>query len=238
MKHFVGSKNGAGVKQWIINLMPAHRVYVEAFLGKGAVVLAKRPAPAGTVVIDCDRGAIDGFDCRRALPNLTTVHGNALAIFPLLKVEADWLIYADPPYLASSRSCKRPYYKHEMMTEAEHDRLLSVLTALPGQVMISGYWSDLYANRLAGWNTSSFWTVNRRGKRVQEFLWFNFPAPALPFDVQYTGADRHQRQRIKRKAGRWLGKYNSLPEAERQFILNSLLTAGSAQSLPAAGTRS
>ncbi|HWC60861.1 MAG TPA: DNA adenine methylase [Verrucomicrobiae bacterium] len=223
-EHFVGSKNGAGVKQWIINLMPAHRIYVEAFCGKGVIAEAKRRA-AGTVVIDCDRSTISDFACRCSWPGLTTVYGNALEILPLLKVESDWLIYADPPYLVSSRSCKRRYYKHELMTPEEHGALLSVLTALQCQVIISGYWSELYAERLAGWNTSNFWTVNRRGKRVQEFVWFNYPAPAVPFDLKFTGADRHQRQRIKRKAGRWLGKFNALPDAERQFILNSLLTA-------------
>lgn len=232
-KHFVGSKNGAGVKQWIINLMPAHRIYVEPFLGKGAVMLAKRRS-AGTVGIDYDHETISDFACRQSWPGLTTVHGNSLEILPLLKVESDWLIYADPPYLASSRSCKRRYYKNELMTEAEHDRLLSILTTLPAQVMISGYWSELYKDRLQGWNTSTFWTVNRAGKRVQEFLWFNFPVPALPFDVQFAGSNRTERQRIKRKAGRWLRKFMAVPESERQFILNSLLTAPPApRSFPA-----
>jgi DNA adenine methylase len=223
-KNFVGSKNGAGVKQWIINLMPAHRIYVEPFLGKGAVLRAKKPA-AGTVGIDCDGSTIFDYWRQHSQPGLATVHGDALEILPLLKVESDWLIYADPPYLGSSRSCKRHYYKKELFSADEHDRLLSVLTALQCQVMISGYWSELYEQRLAGWNTSSFWTVNRRGKRVQEFVWFNFPAPALPFDVQFTGSNRTARQQVKRKAGRWLGKFMAMPEAERQFILNSLMTA-------------
>lgn len=41
---YPGGKNGAGVYQRIINLMPPHDVYIEPFLGGGAVMRLKRPA--------------------------------------------------------------------------------------------------------------------------------------------------------------------------------------------------
>lgn len=41
---YPGGKAGAGVYQRIINLMPPHEVYVEPFLGGGAVMRLKRPA--------------------------------------------------------------------------------------------------------------------------------------------------------------------------------------------------
>jgi hypothetical protein len=41
---YPGGKGGAGVYQTIINGMPCHEVYVEPFLGGGAVMAAKRPA--------------------------------------------------------------------------------------------------------------------------------------------------------------------------------------------------
>ena len=41
---YPGGKGGAGVYQTIINGMPRHEVYVEPFLGGGAVMAAKRPA--------------------------------------------------------------------------------------------------------------------------------------------------------------------------------------------------
>ena len=51
------------------------------------------------------------------------------------------LIYADPPYLTSTR--KRNIYKYEM-TDQEHEELLKVLLAHKGSVIISGYDNEMY----------------------------------------------------------------------------------------------
>jgi DNA adenine methylase len=221
--HFVGSKGGAGIAQWLISLMPAHRVYVEPFLGRGVVMLTKKLA-AVSVGIDCDAGTIADYIRRHYEPTETMVHGDALTLLPLFSMGPDWFVYADPPYLGSTRSCKRAYYRHELFTEAEHERLLSVLTGLQAKVMISGYQSPLYSMRLSGWRTASFWTVNRRGKRVQEFVWMNYPAGRL-HDSRFVGNGFTDRQRIKRKAGRWQRKFLAMPADERQAVLDSLLNA-------------
>src|SRR5216684_1286815 len=50
---YPGGKNGAGVYQRIISLMPPHRVYIEPFLGGGAVWRLKLPA-AVNIGLDLD----------------------------------------------------------------------------------------------------------------------------------------------------------------------------------------
>lgn len=55
---YPGGKNGAGVYQRIINLMPPHEVYIEPFLGSGAVLAHKRPALVN-IGIDLDQAALD-----------------------------------------------------------------------------------------------------------------------------------------------------------------------------------
>ena len=54
---YPGGKNAPGVYQTIINLMPPHAVYIEPFLGSGAVMRMKRPA-LQNIGIDADPQAI------------------------------------------------------------------------------------------------------------------------------------------------------------------------------------
>jgi DNA adenine methylase len=60
----------------------------------------------------------------------------------------DTMIYADPPYLPSTRT--QTMYGQEM-TEAEHIEMLEVLVAHAGPVVLSGYANDLYDQALVGW---------------------------------------------------------------------------------------
>src|SRR5579883_1311551 len=57
---YPGGKNGAGVYQQIINRMPPHSVYIEPFLGGGAIMRLKRPA-ALNIGIDRDPRVIAHF---------------------------------------------------------------------------------------------------------------------------------------------------------------------------------
>jgi DNA adenine methylase len=55
-----------------------------------------------------------------------------------------------------------------MMTEEEHAELLGVIKQIPARVIISGYWSPLYAETLKGWRTVSFTSVKRSGEKATE----------------------------------------------------------------------
>lgn len=61
---YKGGKNGSGVYQRLISLIPPHRLYVEAFLGSGAIMRRKRPAEK-QIAFELDRKAIHEF-CRSA----------------------------------------------------------------------------------------------------------------------------------------------------------------------------
>ncbi|MGP8288969.1 DNA adenine methylase [Vreelandella zhanjiangensis] len=65
------------------------------------------------------------------------------------------LHYVDPPYLPETRSSgSAGYYRHEM-TLNDHEALLEFVKTLKGYVLISGYDSALYNNRLSGWSRVS-----------------------------------------------------------------------------------
>jgi DNA adenine methylase len=82
---------------------------------------------------------------------------------------ADALIYADPPYLPSTRT--QTMYGQEM-TEAEHVQMLELLVAHPGPVVLSGYDNDLYNTALHGWERVSVKPpkVEKQAVRM-EMLW-------------------------------------------------------------------
>lgn len=86
------------------------------------------------------------------------------------------LIYADPPYVRSSRSCSRDLYKYEM-TDDDHEELMDVLTKHRGPVIISGYENPIYDAYLSGWKKETIEARTQVAGRSTEVLWMNFDAP-------------------------------------------------------------
>ncbi|MCH5213069.1 MAG: DNA adenine methylase [Oscillospiraceae bacterium] len=80
-------------------------------------------------------------------------------------------IYADPPYVLSTRCRKQ--YKHEM-TDDDHIELLRVLTEHKGKVIISGYDNDLYNTYLQGWEKRSISSADQLSRPRTEMVWMNF----------------------------------------------------------------
>ncbi len=88
----------------------------------------------------------------------------------------DVLIYADPPYLLSTRSGK--LYKHEMR-EKDHIELLMLLKKHKGLVIISGYDNELYNNMLSDWNKKHKKTVTEKAGIKTEVIWTNFKSQQI-----------------------------------------------------------
>ena len=82
MPTYPGGKNGSGVYQRIICQMPPHQVYIEPFLGSGAVARLKRPA-ALNIAIDLHAPVVAAFQ-----KLLAGIAGNDLVRSPYLALEA------------------------------------------------------------------------------------------------------------------------------------------------------
>ena len=80
------------------------------------------------------------------------------------------LIYADPPYVLSTRTTSS--YKHEM-TDKQHADLLNALDSHKGFVVLSGYANDLYDTRLQHWSRFTKGAVAEAGAKREEVLWIN-----------------------------------------------------------------
>lgn len=98
----------------------------------------------------------------------------------------DGLIYADPPYLMSTRSAmdRRPSgdYVHEFATDDDHIQLAEVLKASASTVLLSGYHSPLYDELYADWDRVEQRVVRRLSNarsasqpHATEVVWSNRP---------------------------------------------------------------
>jgi hypothetical protein len=218
------------VYQTLINLMPPHDVYVEPFLGAAAIMRMKRPA-AANIGIDLDpamvdrasleftRGSAHGSNCYGA-PRFEFFATDAVKYLLSQTFPPSALVYADPPYLRSTRATRRDFYKFEM-TDAQHLELLSVLKALPCNVMISGYSSSLYAKELKGWHATAFQAATR-GKPAAEWVWCNYPRPVELHDYRFLGDDFREREQIKRMKKRWVAKLEKMEPVKRQALLAAI----------------
>lgn len=83
----------------------------------------------------------------------------------------DVFIYADPPYMISTR--KDHQYKFEM-SDQDHIELLETLRKHPGKVLLSGYDNDLYNEMLKGWHKEQKETIAESAQRRTETLWMNY----------------------------------------------------------------
>ena len=201
----------------------AHATYIETHLGGGALMRRKPPA-LHNIGIDRDARALARFECEYPVE---LVHGCAHRFVAGYAFEGTELIYSDPPYLKRTRTSRRRYrYDYE---EADHIEWLELLKTLPCRVMVSGYPSALYDERLAGWRSAQWQVMNQGGVRT-ECVWFNF-APDRVHWARYAGRNFTDRQRIKRKAASWGRRYAALPAPERLAVLAAMM-AVEAESWP------
>lgn len=219
---YPGGKEASGVYQKIINLLPPHSLYVEPFLGGGAIMRRKWPA-LRSIGLDLDPQVIAAW---KPLPHVEVQIGDALAFLSTFQFPSDALIYCDPPYLLETRR-SGPLYRYEMTTD-QHEQLLAIVARLPCQVVISGYWSPLYAQALQVWRSIQFEAMTRGGTTATEWLWCNFQSSHALHDYRYLGQDFRERERIKRKTHRWKARLLKMPAVERHALVTALAEVNAA----------
>ncbi|MFT5692379.1 MAG: DNA adenine methylase [Oceanicoccus sp.] len=217
LMQYTGGKNSNGAYQTIINLIPPHSTYIETHLGSGAILRLKKGATTSIGIDICPKAT-------RSFPpqeRTTIVNQDAHSFLLNFPFTGNEFVYVDPPYLISSRKSKS-LYEFEY-SDVQHEELLEILLNLPCNVMLSGYNSALYAEKLDDWYCTTYCTRDRSGQQVIEYLWMNYPPPTLLHDYQYLGENFRDRERIKRKHLRLKNKILDLPIREKNFLINELL---------------
>ena len=220
MTGYLGSKAVQGAYQAVIANMPPHDTYIETHLGSG-VIMHRKPPAMRSIGLEIDP---ETFAAHGQIPDVETYNVDCVAFLRTFDFASAGrvLVYADPPYVRSTRAVKGPRYRFDY-TDADHEALIALLRALPASVMISGYPSDLYARLLPGpeWRSLSYQVKTRGGPRT-EMLWMNYAANAAHW-ADHAGIDFTDRQRIKRKAARWQRMYRELSAGERMAVLAAIL---------------
>ncbi len=88
-------------------------------------------------------------------------------------------VYLDPPYVRSTRVDKSGY-RHDSLTDVDHEAMLKFAVESDSWIAISGYESDLYNAILTGWHVHKIETTSsvgnlKHGKNTRtEVLWTNY----------------------------------------------------------------
>lgn len=223
---YPGGKGGAGVFQTIINLIPPHRIYIEAFAGGANIYERKFPAVSSFLIERCPvqaevlRSTIAASGDDRA----TVINDDAISRLKYWPWGGDEFVYLDPPYVLSTRT-KKSIYAYEM-TDFQHCELLATLVMMSAKgvkFMLSGYRNAIYDDAAGkqGWRRVDFQAMTRGGVRT-ESVWMNYAAPAVIADYAYVGKDFRERERIKRKVNRWIRRLEQLPALERAALLSAM----------------
>jgi DNA adenine methylase len=219
---YIGSKNGSGVMQAIINNVPYHKRYFELFGGNATLFFSK---------IACEYSYISEIDARQAdklkssvqaMENVVVKNVSALSVLPIMDFNENDFIYLDPPYNRESRRSAKRLYKHDMIDDGDHEQMLSTVQDLKANVMISCRHNKLYDQVLKHWRKISISTADRGGA-VEELIYMNYDEPEFLHQYDQLGTDCWDRQRIKRKLRSLMMKLYVLPAHERNCIINELI---------------
>lgn len=99
----------------------------------------------------------------------------------------DTLHYVDPPYVSATRGPGRDYAFE--MTDSDHAGLLDFLDGLTGMVMLSGYPSALYDDRLRLWTRIDRMALADGARDRTECLWLNPAAMAAKLQISLFDRD-------------------------------------------------
>lgn len=218
---FVGAKNAPGTYHRIINLIPPCAVFLEPFAGTAAITRLMRPVRETILIDKINRPELRELARKRA--GVRFLHADGIAFVKTYKFRGGEMIYADPPYLLAARNQRGRAYYTEEMTDADHERLLKLLRAIPCRVLLSGYRSPLYDDLLCDWQRLEFEVMTRGGTMAKEVLWWNYPRPVTLHDYRLVGDDWKHRANLRRKIKRAVADLASMPAIERNAMFSAMV---------------
>ncbi len=168
--------------------------------------------------IDIDPIVIANWKALPAVP-CEIVCADATQYLAGLAVDQETLIYADPPYLSSTRKRAR-VYRFDYTAE-DHEKMIDCLLQKRCMVMISGYESDLYSSLLSAWTQVTFTAKTHSGVR-RECVWLNYSPPRRLHDPRHLGNGFREREVVRRRRSRLRAHIQRISQVEQYELLNWL----------------
>jgi DNA adenine methylase len=141
---------------------------------------------------------IDRFEsCAARLASVSIENCDAAGLIDRVGQSADTCVYADPPYLGSTRvNAGRGDvgdYRRDMPREESHERLAEALHGTEATVLLSGYPSALYDTLYSDWHHVDFEVLTHssnavttsRGGRIER-VWSNRPLNVAQGRLEFT----------------------------------------------------
>lgn len=212
----MGNKGGQGIKEPLLNCVPIANRYFSLFYGQGGF---ENLPDFKNIKWSCSEKCqgLQSFSTMQA----SIVENDYKSLIDKNNCTSDDFVFADPPYMLSTRRSGKRYYKHEFSTE-NHIEFLSYASGSPAMWLITHPPCALYNRLLQSWLKIPMGYQTRNGY-FEDCIWLNFnPKLVELVTYKYLGNNFIERQQIKRKRANLVKKFKALTFHEQQAILQEL----------------
>lgn len=135
-------------------------------------------------------------------------------------------VMIDPPYPSWTRTSS-----HRYAADADglchHRSIIAASQALasleqPPAIMICSYPNAIYDAAFRDWRSQDYESTVRSGERRTERIWMNYPEPETLHDYSYWGADKREREKLRRRIRNTVADLRRRPPKERAAVLEYL----------------
>jgi len=222
MKPYIGNKNFSNVIHLLVNNLPLSDRYFSLFFGGGG--LENSIYTSGAHFISSE---INPYCKKYENPHQSIIEFNdyKVLIESFVFTRSDF-IFADPPYMFSTRKSRKKYYKFDF-TSHDHIEFLNYMISLKSKIMITHPDCELYSSKLSKWKKTNFSYMTRGGK-FHDCLYTNYTIGSATELLCYDclGVDFIDRQRIKRQRTNIVNKFKKLNPQVRFALIKSLKKEG------------
>ena len=217
MNKYIGNKDFSNVIHFLINRLPKSERYFSLFYGSGG--LEKSIYTAAAHFICAEKNP----ECKKYETSMTASieYSDYKHLIEQNVFTRDDFVFADPPYIISTRKSGKAFYKFEFDI-SQHIEFLNYMGSMKAKTMITHPECDLYNSYLKGWFRVDLRYMTQGGW-FTDSVYMNYnPEEIELLSYECLGKDFTDRQRIKRQRANIVNKFKNLDPQIRKGIANEL----------------